>query len=153
MVTRAQRGMTLIEVMVTLAIVAVLGAVAAPSLKELLAKQRISSAKSELFSSLVRTRSEAIKLNRDVTIQQATGGWVNGWTVVNPKTGGAAFETHDALKDVTVSNAPSSVTFMSNGRVRATTAPSFQLGASGTSTVMCVSLDMSGRPNQKRTAC
>jgi len=153
MVSRPQPGFTLIELMVVLAIVVILASIAVPSFTQLIAKQRLSSVKAELFSSLVRTRSEAIKLNQDVTLQPATGGWINGWTVVNPKTGGVAFETHDALKGVTVTTSATSVVFKSNGRVNATAAPSFQLSATGTASVMCVSLDVSGRPKQKKAAC
>ncbi len=54
---------------------------------------------------------------------------------------------------VTITNEATSVVFRSNGRVRSATTPTFQISSSRTSAVMCVSVDVSGRPNQKRTAC
>ncbi len=143
----------MIELMVTVAIVAILASIGAPSFKQLIANQRMNSVRAEFFSSIVRARSEAIKLNRDVTLQQATGGWANGWTVVNPNAAGPAFEIHGALNGVAITTTASSLVFMSNGRLRAAAAPTFQLSATGSSSVSCVSLDLGGRPNQKRTAC
>lgn len=153
MVRRAQHGFTLVELMVVLAIMVILAGVGIPSFKELIAKQRLRGASAELYAALTRTRSEAVKLNRDVTLSPATGGWTNGWTIANPKAGTNAFETHAALVNVTVTSAAASVVFGSNGRVKATTPPTFALAATGTTEVRCIGLDLSGRPYQKTVTC
>ena len=57
---RANRGLTMIELMVGLAIVAVLAALAAPSLRTFLMQQRLKSAAAELLADMQLARSTAL---------------------------------------------------------------------------------------------
>ncbi len=85
-----QCGFTLIETMVVVAIVAILGAIAAPSFKEMVRNNRLSAASSALQVSLSLARSEASKRGSDARVTVAAnttaGGWANGWTVFEDKT-------------------------------------------------------------------
>ena len=86
-------GVTLVELMVTLAIVAVGAAVAVPSFKGMIADTRVSAQANDLLVSLKYTRSEAVKRNARVTMCKkasdntcavtatATAGWQGGWLV------------------------------------------------------------------------
>jgi type IV fimbrial biogenesis protein FimT len=81
--------MTLIELMVTIAIAAVLGGLAAPSFKGLMASNQLKSHASSLLSSLLLARSEAIKRNGRVILCKSAdglacttaGGWQHGWVI------------------------------------------------------------------------
>jgi type IV fimbrial biogenesis protein FimT len=89
----AAPGFTLIETLVVVAIVAILGALALPSFKQLLQSNRVAAASSAMQVSLNLARSEAVKRGSDarvtVAANTAAGVWSNGWTVFLDKTGNA----------------------------------------------------------------
>ena len=67
-------GFTAIELMITLAVVAILSALAAPSFQQLIATQRVKSVASALTESLWVARSEALKRNDKVAFSFANSG-------------------------------------------------------------------------------
>lgn len=87
--TRRMLGLGLVELMVTLAVVAILLSVAAPSFANILRESRLTTASNELLAALFLTRSTAITQGRRVTIcTSADGevcesgiGWDAGWIV------------------------------------------------------------------------
>ena len=66
------RGFTLVEMLVVLAISAILIAAAVPSFQSLIASTRASSASGTLLSNLEYARSEAIRRNQNVTVCRTT---------------------------------------------------------------------------------
>ena len=70
----SRRGFTAIELMVTVAIVAIFATLAAPSFRQLIATQRVKSVASALTESLWVARSEALKRNEDVQFVFANAG-------------------------------------------------------------------------------
>ena len=82
-------GFTLVELMITLAIVGILLLVGVPSLKTFMQSNQLIASTNELLSALHVARSEAIKLNTRVSICDSsngtscglTGDWSNGWIV------------------------------------------------------------------------
>jgi type IV fimbrial biogenesis protein FimT len=84
-----QTGLTMIELMVVVTIVAILAGMAAPSLVDMINNTRLSSTMSQLTNDLNRARSEAVKRNRRVLVcvrntDTACGAgtnWQNGWLV------------------------------------------------------------------------
>lgn len=150
---RRAGGFSLVELMVGVSVMAVLGGIAAPSFSRLVASQRVKSIGGELHTALVRARSEAIKRNTNVTLVPVTAGqWQYGWSITHPTLANTKLDDHGAIASAVVSG-PDSVIYQGNGRLRGSTAPSFDISATGMSEHRCVQIDLSGRPYQKASAC
>lgn len=67
-------GFTLVELMVTVAVLAILLAIATPSFTSIINGNRLASGANELVASLQLARSEAVKRNRSVAICRSTDG-------------------------------------------------------------------------------
>lgn len=82
-------GFTVIELMITLALIAILLALAAPSLQEAMMSIRITGHTNDLMADLAVARSEAVKRNVPVVLCSSTDGrtcaatasWNQGWIV------------------------------------------------------------------------
>ena len=73
------RGLTLVELMVPVAIMAILVVLAVPSFNAFLARERLSEAAEGLAQDLQLAKSEALRRNADVTISFSPGGaWCYG---------------------------------------------------------------------------
>ena len=83
----------MLDLMIVVAIVAILAGMAAPSFGELLRNNRLASASSALQVSLSLARSEAVKRGADarvtVVANGVAGNWTNGWTVFFDKSANA----------------------------------------------------------------
>jgi len=87
--TQGFRGFTLIELMVTISIMAILLMIAVPSFQNATLGSKLSSFANNLVSSAHLARSEAIKRNAAVELcvsnngeECASGGWEQGWIVL-----------------------------------------------------------------------
>lgn len=69
----AQRGFTLIELMIGVAIVAILASLALPNFAQQIADSEVRSTADQLRDSLVRVRQEALKRNVPVTLAVKDG--------------------------------------------------------------------------------
>ena len=93
---RKEAGFTLVEVMVTVIIVAILSAMAAPSYKSIVTDMRMSSEINALINDLNFARSEALKRGQIISVCpalsptaattscSATTDWSTGWVVLAP---------------------------------------------------------------------
>ena len=68
-------GFTLIELMVTVAVVAVLAAIAIPSFTDSLARRRLEGAANELSTDLQFARSQAVSNNANITLSTTASGY------------------------------------------------------------------------------
>jgi type IV fimbrial biogenesis protein FimT len=78
-----QRGFTLVELMIGLAIAAIVLSLGVPNFVDLIRNNRMTSQINELVAALNLARSEAIKRGQSINITSASGGsnWKSGWTV------------------------------------------------------------------------
>lgn len=147
---RKPRGFTLIELMVVVALAAILAALAAPSFKSFVAGQRIKTAASDFAMAVILARSEAIKRNADVTITSVTAGatgWQDGWIVA---VGGTQLSQQQAYTGVTFSGPASAITYNGSGRLGAAVSTMTITGSDGSA--RCVAFDLSGMPRSSKSS-
>jgi len=91
--TPSNRGFTLIEMMVTIAVAAMLLMIAVPSFRNASLSSQLRSAANDFIASSNFARSEAIKRGSAVTLCVSTdgstcaaGGWEQGWIVLSGTT-------------------------------------------------------------------
>lgn len=82
---QVSRGFTLFELIITMAIVAILVAVALPSFQEFFYRMTVSDNSSDLISAMNVARAEAVKRGRSVAVIVNDGDWNSGWQVVVTK--------------------------------------------------------------------
>lgn len=76
---RKDSGFSMIELMVVIAIIAVVTAITVPNFLSWIPRKRLASASDELFSNLLYTKMQAIKSNRDWAVVFDYGG--NSYTI------------------------------------------------------------------------
>jgi type IV fimbrial biogenesis protein FimT len=175
-----QIGFTLVELMVTIAIVGILAAIAMPNFQSMIQANRIQSAAAEFQAGLALARAEAIKRGGDARVAivpNAVGGttaWPNGFTVFFDRAGTANSDvaplvdssgitilmvTSAASSSMTVAPNATTPHIIFNGRGRTINQFGAELGASfaftpssghAEATTRCVIVSLIGRTRTTR---
>lgn len=125
-------GFTLIELMVTLAIVVVLMAVAVPSLTTFQRNAQLTTFSNTMLASMNAARGEAMKRGRYAMVVPLDGSnWSSGWTVFVDVD---RSQTYSAAHDITILTqgpSPNYLTISGNGSVVDSAGPYLMFDASG----------------------
>jgi type IV fimbrial biogenesis protein FimT len=89
-------GLTLIELLVTLAVLAILIVVGVPSMAEMVTRHRLKTAAQAFVDDLQWSRSEAIRRNAEVYLMIDSGAWCYSIATVRDCTCGATDRTRTA---------------------------------------------------------
>ena len=115
---RRSRGMTLVELLIVVTIVAILAHLALPDLRAVIENNRLRAAGTDLMSSVLLARSEAIKRNSQVQILPASGSdWTTGWLVQVVATGEQLDKRNKIGSQVQVVGAPAAIVYEHTGRL------------------------------------
>lgn len=127
------RGFTLIELMVSIALVAVLMMVAVPSLTTFQRNAELTSFSNTMLASINAARGEAMKRGRYAMVVPADGAnWSSGWIVFVDIDRSQAYETASDISVLTRDAPPSYLTLTpSSGSTAAESAPYIMFDASG----------------------
>ncbi len=98
----SQKGFTIVEIMIAIAIVTILTAVALPSLTQIFARNDLAGITNELIASINQARSEAVTRSTTVVICPSSGGagcdagdWESGWLIFIDNNNNGAFNIGD----------------------------------------------------------
>lgn len=155
------RAFTLIELMITLSILAILLAIAAPSFRDSIQNNRTQTIANDLTTALQFARSEAVKRGTKVDICRRNGNvcadaadWGNGWLVkVN---GGAVIRVWEAVGGQnTVTGPVETLSYWPSGLLTKTTATDFVVKFSNCSgkPQYTISLTATGRVTSAKGTC
>lgn len=131
-VTRSFQGFTLLELMVAIAVAAILISVSAPSFRTIIQNNRIVGQSNQLVTAFQLARSEALKRNTTFVVCSSAdgkacgGNWTDGWLVAEDSAGvgSASVTVANVIRvwaapegDLAITNAPGFVRFLPRGAV------------------------------------
>lgn len=147
-----QRGFTLVELVVSIAMLAILAALATPSFKRMIEAQRMRTGAFALISDLTLARSEAVKRGESVELMPVGGNWTGGWLVRVAATSETIGSQNQIGPGITLASAATSIRFNRNGQLD--TVSRVRIAISDTlDGRRCITLDPSGRPKSTKSEC
>ena len=126
-IARYQRGLTMLEIMISIAVLGVILAIGIPSYAHITISSGLTSDTNDLVASMQFARSEAITRGEAVTVCAANanldacsggGDWASGWVILDAATNPIRVHpalTQNAAAEVNVQNGVGAVVFNRNG--------------------------------------
>lgn len=125
-VKRSNAGFTLLELIITVSIAAILIAMATPAFHQQVETNSRRSLVADFITGMAYARAEAVKRGDDINLRTVSGGgsWQDGWCVTTENSCGVndirRFEAVDAVTFYSADKATSSFTFDSQGYLTST---------------------------------
>jgi len=147
------QGFTLIELIVTLAVIGVLFAMAAPNLQTTIQGNRLSGQYNDMRGDFAFARNLAITRNVAVTISSNGGtNWSNGWAVVLPA--GTTARISNTANNVVISSTIDSLTYNPDGTANVTAATAIKICDDRTGSYgKQLNINFAGRVNLTSASC
>lgn len=159
---RHSRGFTLIELMITIVILAILISLAVPSFNSVIQGNRTLTLTDELSTAIQLARSEALKRRKNVIICRSNAAstacedgtdWSGGWQV--RQVSGDLIRVWDATPSAAVTGPSTGITFQSNGLRNGTGAEIFEVQVDGCkdSKKRVINVSVTGNATSSQSTC
>ena len=159
-------GFTLLELMVTIAIAAILLAIALPSFQGSLRSNRVATATNELLASLSLARSEAVRNTRGAGVCTSADGaacggdWNSGWLVWADTDGDGAVDAGEtvvrftqAKPMLTMTGSATTLAFDPRGRTIGGQQTIGLRPSDAATPARCVTISVTGQTRVAQAAC
>jgi type IV fimbrial biogenesis protein FimT len=142
------QGLTLLELLVTMAMIALFAVIGVPSFITFMANERLAVATNELYNAYRFARNEALKTSSPMTLAavDSTNWAKEGWQVTNSD-GELLFKSKVPHSSITVS--ASAITILGRGSVAA----SVNYSVSGDNDANCIRIVESGQSQLQSGTC
>ena len=154
-------GFTIIELMITLIIAAVILTVGIPSFSEIIKQNSITAETNTVISALNFARNETITRDDDITIQPivvASTNWSGGWQVIAD---GNTLRLFQAVENTTLAlthpDGDTTITYQSDGSIESTAAITLTLTPTdcdtGDNDIRVITIALPGHASVARANC
>ncbi|MFV5385346.1 GspH/FimT family pseudopilin [Acinetobacter junii] len=152
------KAFTLVELLVTIAVLAILAMMAAPSMSQILHNSKVNSSSGDVLNFLQQSRSEAIRLGSAVTVCASSDGasCVTGnktnWAVgIIAKSGSVTIQKLTFDNSAIAITAPDSITFNSVGSTNNNYTIAISMPRASINYSVCV--EVIGRASKSKVGC
>lgn len=146
------RGFTLVELLITLTVGAILLGAVGPSFFDMLSNNRLVSTANTVLGTMNAARSRAITHGSTVTVTATGGNWSNGWTITEA---GVLLKTFPAIPPTqTITSALATFDYTPTGTVNPAVGGTWTLCDNRTAeTGRTIDISRTGRPSVSEVAC
>lgn len=161
-----QKGFTLVEMMVTLAVLIIVLSIAVPSFADLIRANRAESQRTTLLGAFNLARSEAIRRSALVRVSLISGTtWTGGWRIWIDANGDDTYQSGEEIKEFpaltggnTLVSSELTIMFnaqgyLNNGVSGNSTTLQFRVGADYCSLERDIKINHLGRVSSERRSC
>lgn len=149
-----QKGITLIEAMITIALISIIALIAVPNFQSFFENSRVRTATNGFISATQLARSEAIKRGVNVIVcrRNNTGSacdnnsdWTNGWLVITTDATPEVIQVWEPLRNnVSMILSTNNVVYQPSGRVVSASSASVNI-KDKPNLSRCISVQLGGR--------
>ena len=164
------RGFTMIELLVTIALLGILLTLAAPNLSQFVSNNRLTSQANSLVSDILLARSESATRGTQVVICtsttgtscSSTAGWADGWIVFSDTNNNGAVDSGEAIlksssaldsSTLAESGSATKLAFRPYGGLNPAASKDFKLCSTSNSTGRQIFLAATGHPKVTKVPC